>query len=130
MLNRNDLHCRLTGFDSLEDTIGEALAVCAEAVSTCIHPNARGDPYIHVLETVYFTIIFILQSIPKLANLARTTASNLIYMVLQALASWVNMIVYRCLHALHECLRIDENKVMAKIAFHSLTYVCVSAVIP
>lgn len=102
------------------------MAVCAEAVSTCINVRARGDAYIHVLETVYFTITFILQLFPKLADLARTTANSHIYMVLQTLASWVNTIVYRCLFALHVCLRFDVDKLKAKMAFRRLAYVCVS----
>lgn len=126
MWNRNDRLCRSSGFDSLDDTIGEALAVCAEAVSTCINVRARGDAYIHVLETVYFTITFILQLFPKLADLARTTANSHIYMVLQILASWVNTIVYRCLFSLHVSLRFDVDKLKAKMAFRRLAYVCVS----
>lgn len=126
MLNRNDRHCRSSGLDSLVDTIGEALAVCAEAVSACISPYARGNAYIRILETVYFTVIFILQSIPKLADLARTIANSHIYIVLQTLAFWVNMIVYRCLFPLQECWRFDKNKMKAKMAFRSLASVCVS----
>lgn len=126
MSNRNNRHCRSSGFDSLEDTIGEALAICAEAVSTCVESYARGNAYNHILETVYFTVIFILRSIPELADLARTTAISHIFMVLQTLPSWVNTIVYRCLIVLHDWLRFNEDIVRAKMAFRSLASVCMS----
>lgn len=106
--------------------MGEALAVCAEAIATCISPHARGDANIHVLETVYFTVIFILRSIPKLADLASTTENSHIYMILQTLAYWVSTIVYRSLYALHECVEFNEDKVRAKMSFRSLAYLRMS----
>lgn len=128
MLYGNDRQCRSSGFDSLDETIGEALAVCAEAVSTCIDLFAGGSAYVHVLETVYFTVIFILRSILKLADLARITANTHIFMVLQTLAYWIDAIIYRCLYALDECGRFDLDHLKANMAFRSLVYVCVSAI--
>lgn len=87
---------RLSGLDSLDVTIGEACTICAEAASAYIDKYARGDAYMHILETVYFAVIFILRSIYELADFARITANRHIYMVLWTLACWLDAIVYHC----------------------------------
>lgn len=112
---------RSSKFESLEDTIGEACSVCAEAISKCIHDSARGDAYLHILETVYLAVVFVLRSIHELADRGRTTANRQLYMVVQTIASWIDAIVYRCLHGSRIfCERFDINKMEARMAFVSL----------
>lgn len=118
---------RSSNLDSLEDTIGEACSVCAEAISKCIHDSARGDAYLHILETVYLAVVFVLRSIHELADRGRTTANRHIYMVVQTIASWIDAIVYRCLHGSRIfCERFDINKMEARMAFVSLGLLYVS----
>lgn len=106
--------------------MGEACAICAEAESTCIVRFARGDAYMQILETVYFTIIFVLRSIHELAYSARVTANRHIYMVLRTLTYWVDAIVYRCLcDSRVQWGRFDMDQLKHNIAFHSLPFVCV-----
>lgn len=126
--NQVNLISRSYGFDSLEDTIGKACAICAEAVSTYITYWARGDTYMHILETVYFTFIFVLRSIHELVDFARMTADKLIYMVLRTLACWMDAIVYRCLH--HSAIlwgRFDLDLLKSNIALYSLALMYVLA---
>lgn len=80
----------------------------------------------HILETVYFTVIFILRSIHELADLARITANRCIYMVLQTIACWVDAVVYRCFfhHAIQQG-RFDIDLVKNNIALRSLVLVYV-----
>lgn len=126
MISRSDLHFRSSGLDSLDDTLGEACAVCAEAVSTCVDPYARGDSYAHILDTVYFTVIFVIRSIQDhgFAEFANDTASRYIYLVLQTLAFWVDAIVFRCLYFINiRRYRFDLDNLKAKMAFMSLAQV-------
>lgn len=120
MINRGDLLRRSSGLNSPEDTVGEACAICAESVSTSIYYYARGDAYMHILETVYFTVIFVLRSIHELAEYAKNTAKRQIYMVLQTLATWIDVVVFRCLHASNFSQRYDIEKLKANILIRSL----------
>lgn len=122
MSDRHDLLSRSSGLASLGDTIGEACAICAEAVSTCISYYARGDAFLHILHTVYFTVIFVLRSIDKIP------VNRHIYMVLQTLSSWIDAIVYRCLDAPGVSRRYDVNKLKIEMAFRSLVLVYVSEI--
>lgn len=116
-----EISYRLSGFRSLVNTIGEACAICAEAASTCISRYARSEVYMHILETVYFAVIFILRSINQTANYFRSTADRHVYMILRALTSWVDAIVYRCLCAVtFRPERFDMNALEAKMSFRSL----------
>lgn len=128
MINRCKCLSRSCGLDSLEDTVGEACAICAEAISTCIGLFARGDAYTHILETVYFTVIFVLRSIHELVDYAKTTANKQIYMILRTLSSWIDAIVYRCLNASYDDRRYDIDKLKVKMLFRSLVHVYVSAI--
>lgn len=129
MINQGDLFSRSYGLDSLQDTIGEACAICVEAISTCIEHYARGDAYVHILETVYYTIIFVLRSIHELADYARISTNRQIYMVLRTLVSWIDAIVYRWLFVSnYDCQRYDMEKLKAKMLFRSLAFVYVAII--
>lgn len=124
-----DLHSRSSGLDSLDITIGNACAICTEAVSTCIDRHTRGDAHMNILETVYFTIIFVLRSIHELADLARITVNSHIFMILQTLAFWIDAILFRILNALDvRRHRFDIDELKAMLAFCSLVVVYVSLV--
>lgn len=75
----------------------------------------------HMLETVYFTAIFILRSIHELADFARITANRHIYMVMRTIAYWMDAIVHHCLFssAVHHG-RFDMDLLKENIAFRSL----------
>lgn len=118
---------RLYGLDSLTDTIGVACAICSDAVSMCITSESRGDAYMHILETVYFTVIFVLRSIHELADFARTTADRYIYMILRTLACLMDAIVYRCLYHSVIQKRFDMDLLKNHIALRSLGLVYVLA---
>lgn len=115
---------RFYGINSLEHTIGEACAICAEAMSTCINERAQGDAYMQILETVYFTVIFLLLSIDELAVFARFPANRHIYMVLRTLACWMDTVVFRCMLQCSEASnwmkRLDFDLLKNHIAFRSL----------
>lgn len=129
IINRSDLHSRFSGLDILEDTLHEACAICADAVSTSIDRHSRGDAYTHILDTVYFAVIFVLQSIHDLANSAEAAESRHVYFVLQTLVSWIDAIVFRCLYALDiHHYKFDLNKLKAKMAFMSLVHVYLSVI--
>lgn len=129
IINRSDLHSRSSGLDSLEDTLHEACAICADAVSTCIDRHSRGDAYTHILDTVYFTVIFVLQLIHDLTDCAKAAEIRHVYFVLQTLVSWIDAIVFRCLYALDiHRYKFDLNKLKAKMAFMSLVHVYLSVI--
>lgn len=126
--NQIDIITRLYGFDFLAGTIVEACTICSDAVSTCINEHARGDAYMHILETVYFTVIFVLRSIHKLADFARTTADRYIYMILRTLACWMDAIVIRCIwHSVVGQVPFDMDLLKNHIALRSLALVYVLA---
>lgn len=121
-----DLISRSYGFYSLDNTIGEACAICAEALSTSLDECAQGDAYMQVLETVYFTVIFLLRSIQQLADFARDAANRHIYMVLKALACWMDAIVTRCVeYSVINYGKLNMNLLRNNFAFRSLALVCV-----
>lgn len=128
-INQGDLLFRFFGLDSLDDTIGEACAICAEAVSTWVDECARGDAYNHILETVYFTVIFVLRSIHELGDYAKTTANRHIYTVTHTLTTWIDAVVVRCLDASNDRRRYDMDKLKAKILFRSLVDMYVSVIL-
>lgn len=83
----------------------------------------------NILETVYFTIIFVLRSIHELADLARITVNSHIFMILQTLAFWIDAILFRILNALDvRRHRFDIDELKAMLAFCSLVVVYVSLV--
>lgn len=99
----------------------EACAICAEAMSTCIDYYAQGNAYLHILETVYFTVIFVLRSIHELADdYAQIPANRQINMILQTLASWIDAIVCRCIEAYYDRQRYDVDKLNANVLFRGL----------
>lgn len=122
MTNWGNIHPRSSGLNSLDETIGEACSICARAVSSHIHIHTQGNAYMHIMETVYFSIIFLLRSIYELADFARVTANERIYMVLRATASWLDTIVYQCRCFGHRP-SFNINAVKANIAFLSLAIV-------
>lgn len=125
-ISRNDLQFRSSGLDSLDDTLGETCAVCAEAVSTCVDPYAQGESYTHILETVYFTVIFLLRSIQDhaLASFTNVTANRYIHLVLRTLVSWIDAIVFRCLCFINiHRYRFDLDNLKAKMVFMTLAQV-------
>lgn len=80
----------------------------------------------HISETVYFTVIFVLQSIHELADFARSTANRHIYMVVETLACWMDAIVH---HYLDQSTgfrgRYDMDLLKINIALRSLALVYV-----
>lgn len=121
MINRDNHFFRISGLEFLDDTIGESCAICAEAVSTCINRRARGDAYIHTLETIYFTVIFIIRSIHELASFVRSSGNRQILIVLRTIACWIDAVVYRCLTDFSDLLwKFDMNQLNARIAFYGL----------
>lgn len=128
MIIRGDLLSRSSGHACLEDTIGEACAVCAEAISTCIVECARGNAYMHILETVYFSVIFIIQSVHELFKHEKTAVNTLIYMILSTLVSWIDSLVFRCINVLYDRQRYDIDKLRAKLLFRSLVDLYVSVI--
>lgn len=123
------LYARSSAFDSLNNTIGESCAICAEALSTCIFVCARGNAFMHVLETVRFTAIFVLWSIHELGNKHSRNPANehtCMTMVIRTLSSWIDTVLYQCLHSLQpNQWRFDMSRVEALIAFRSLVLMCV-----
>lgn len=112
---------RISGLDSPDDILGEACAICAEATSTYINAHARGDAYLHILGTVYFTVIFILRSIHELAVSSRLTANRHVFMVLRTIMSWIDAIVLWCLYAVDSSENIfDMNLLELGSVFRSL----------
>lgn len=79
----------------------------------------------HILETVYFTVVFILRSIHEKANFTGTI-SKYIYMVIRTLTSWIERIVYQCLYNIGCHCRFDENLLKANCAFCALILVYVT----
>lgn len=124
----NFVHSRISGYAALDTVLEEACDICAVAVSTCIHRGARGDAYMHILETVYLTVIFILRSINELAGYSTVSQNKIQSMVLRTLAFWIDMIVYQCIDATdcdEHCFNIIA--LQAGIMFRSLVlvYVCI-----
>lgn len=80
----------------------------------------------HILETIYLALIFVLRSIHDLAGLTRITANRHIYMILQTLASWIDAIVFCCLKALDDrCETFEVEELKAKLAISTLVHVYV-----
>lgn len=112
---------RCSGFDSLDLTIGEACAICAESLSTCIDYSARGEAYMHILESVYFSVVFILSSAQELADCSRSTASGQIFIVLRTLTAWIDAITYRILYDVgYREERFDMDLLKVAMSFRSL----------
>lgn len=83
----------------------------------------------HILETVYFTIIFVLRSIHELAEYAKNTANRQIFMVLRTVATWIDAVVVRSLIASHDRQRYDIDKLKAIMLFRSLVDVYVPVIL-
>lgn len=80
----------------------------------------------HILQTVYFAVIFVLRSIHELGIFADITKDRHIKMVLRTLACWMDAIVYRCLFYSTFLRRtFDMDLLKNSIAFRSLALVYV-----
>lgn len=120
------MYSRSSGCGALDVLLGNTCEICADAVSTCVHRRARGDAYMHILETIYLALIFILRSINELAGCSTFAVNRSNCMVLRTLASWINAIVVPCLFAVDcsEC-RFDMAALHAGIMFRGLVLVYV-----
>lgn len=103
--------------------------LCRRCIYVHRYSHSQGDAYTHILDTVYFTVIFVLQSIHDLTDCAKAAEIRHVYFVLQTLVSWIDAIVFRCLYALDiHRYKFDLNKLKAKIAFMSLVHVYLSVI--
>lgn len=80
----------------------------------------------HILETVYLTVIFIIRSINELAGYSTVSQNKIQSMVLQTLASWIDMIVFQCIFAIDCDARFSISMLHACMMFRCVALVYVS----